>query len=85
MVESYALDDVGTPGEPVTSADVPANLVEAGAEQLAPVATTPWRHRNVRLNAPGPLQLTLFTVLDSDARRVERVEITRVSAHDAAE
>jgi catechol 2,3-dioxygenase-like lactoylglutathione lyase family enzyme len=41
-------------------------LVEAGAEQLADVTTTPWRHRNVRLNAPGPLQLTLFSVLDSE-------------------
>ena len=39
-------------------------LVDAGAEQLADAVTTPWRHRNVRLNAPGPLQLTLFTVLD---------------------
>ena len=39
-------------------------LVEAGAEQLADAVTTPWQHRNVRLNAPGPLQLTLFTVLD---------------------
>ena len=41
-------------------------LVEAGAEQLADATTTPWRHRNVRLSAPGPLQLTLFSVLDSE-------------------
>lgn len=41
-----------------------AALVEAGAEQLAAPVVTPWRHRNVRLDAPGPLQLTLFTVLD---------------------
>jgi catechol 2,3-dioxygenase-like lactoylglutathione lyase family enzyme len=39
-------------------------LVEAGARQLAEPALTPWNHRNVRLEAPGPLQLTLFTVLD---------------------
>jgi catechol 2,3-dioxygenase-like lactoylglutathione lyase family enzyme len=39
-------------------------LVEAGARQLAEPALTPWNHRNVRLDAPGPLQLTLFTVLD---------------------
>jgi catechol 2,3-dioxygenase-like lactoylglutathione lyase family enzyme len=39
-------------------------LVEAGARQLAEPAVTPWNHRNVRLEAPGPLQLTLFTVLD---------------------
>ena len=25
---------------------------------------TPWRHRNVRLDAPDGMQLTLFTVLD---------------------
>ena len=38
-------------------------LVEAGAERLSEATVTPWRHRNVRLDAPGPLQLTLFTVL----------------------
>jgi CBS domain containing-hemolysin-like protein len=41
-----------------------------------------------RVPAPGErieLGGLAFTVLDSDARRVERVEITRVSAHDAAE
>jgi CBS domain containing-hemolysin-like protein len=41
-----------------------------------------------RVPAPGErieLRGLAFTVLDSDARRVERVEITRLSAHDAAE
>jgi hypothetical protein len=28
---------------------------------------TPWQHRNVRLAAPGDLQLTLFTVLPPDS------------------
>jgi tRNA(Arg) A34 adenosine deaminase TadA/catechol 2,3-dioxygenase-like lactoylglutathione lyase family enzyme len=39
-------------------------LTAAGAAHLGegPVVT-PWRHRNVRLAAPGDLQLTLFTVL----------------------
>jgi catechol 2,3-dioxygenase-like lactoylglutathione lyase family enzyme len=52
--------------EVVDSEATAERLVDAGAEQLAVAVTTPWRHRNVRLNAPGPLQLTLFTVLDSD-------------------
>jgi len=26
---------------------------------------TPWRHSNVRLEAPDGMQLTLFTVLDA--------------------
>jgi len=50
--------------EVVDSEETAQRLVEAGAEQLAAAVTTPWQHRNVRLNAPGPLQLTLFTVLD---------------------
>jgi len=39
-------------------------LTAAGAAHLGegPVVT-PWQHRNVRLAAPGDLQLTLFTVL----------------------
>jgi lactoylglutathione lyase len=36
-------------------------LVEAGAEQLAEPVTTPWNDRNVRLQAPDGMQLTLFT------------------------
>jgi catechol 2,3-dioxygenase-like lactoylglutathione lyase family enzyme len=43
---------------------VAARLVEAGAEQLAEAVVTPWRDRNVRLQAPDGMQLTLFTVLD---------------------
>jgi putative hemolysin len=41
-----------------------------------------------RVPAPGErieLRGLVFTVLDSDARRVERVEITRLSANDAAQ
>lgn len=65
--------EVGRPGvsppirialEVADSAATAAVLVDAGARQLAEPAVTPWNHRNVRIDAPGPLQLTLFTVLD---------------------
>src|SRR5215470_10025685 len=36
-------------------------LVAAGAVQVAPPVVTPWRDRNVRVQAPGGMQLTLFT------------------------
>jgi guanine deaminase len=36
-------------------------LVEGGAEQLAEAVLTPWGDTNVRLRAPGGMQLTLFT------------------------
>ena len=39
-------------------------LVRAGAAPLGGPVDTPWRHRNVRLDAPDGTQLTLFTVLD---------------------
>jgi catechol 2,3-dioxygenase-like lactoylglutathione lyase family enzyme len=42
---------------------VAARLVAAGAEQLAGPVVTPWNDRNVRLRAPGGIQLTLFTVV----------------------
>jgi methylmalonyl-CoA/ethylmalonyl-CoA epimerase len=48
-------------------ADSPAlaeALVRAGAATLGGPVDTPWRHRNVRLDAPDGTQLTLFTVLD---------------------
>ncbi len=40
------------------------HLAAGGAEPLADPVVTPWNHRNVRLRAPGGMQLTLFTVLD---------------------
>lgn len=46
------------------SETVAERLVRAGAEQLADAVVTPWRDRNVRLQAPDGMQLTLFTVLD---------------------
>jgi tRNA(Arg) A34 adenosine deaminase TadA/catechol 2,3-dioxygenase-like lactoylglutathione lyase family enzyme len=50
--------------EVADSAAMAERLTAAGAAHLGegPVVT-PWRHRNVRLAAPGDLQLTLFTVL----------------------
>jgi catechol 2,3-dioxygenase-like lactoylglutathione lyase family enzyme len=41
-----------------------AELVRAGATQVAAAVTTPWRDRNVRLQAPDGMQLTLFSGLD---------------------
>ncbi len=36
-------------------------LVAAGANEVAPPVTTPWGDRNVRVQAPDGMQLTLFT------------------------
>lgn len=40
-------------------------LVESGAEPLGGPVVTPWQHRNVRVQAPDGMQLTLYTVLDA--------------------
>ena len=48
-------------------ADSPAvadAVVGAGGTRVGGPVDTPWRHRNVRLDAPDGTQLTLFTVLD---------------------
>jgi lactoylglutathione lyase len=50
--------------EVADSAQTARRLVDGGAEALAEPVVTPWGHRNVRVRAPGGLQLTLFTVLD---------------------
>ena len=46
------------------SAEMSARLVDAGAALIAEPVVTPWQHRNARLQGPGDLQLTLFTVLE---------------------
>lgn len=46
------------------SAGTAERLVGAGAEHVGGPVETPWRHRNVRVQAPDGMQLTLFTVLD---------------------
>ena len=48
----------------VTDSEATAGrLGDAGVEILAKPVETPWRHRNVRVQAPEDMQLTLFTVL----------------------
>jgi predicted enzyme related to lactoylglutathione lyase len=46
-----------------------ARLAAAGAEVLAEPTRTPWNSLNSRLEAPGALQLTLFTELDDTTER----------------
>ncbi|MEP7762401.1 VOC family protein [Sanguibacter sp. 25GB23B1] len=43
-------------------------LVDAGAEELAPPTTTPWRSLNARLSAPAGLQITVFEELEPQPR-----------------
>lgn len=40
-------------------------LVDAGAELIAPPTETPWHSLNSRLNAPAGLQITLFEERDN--------------------
>jgi uncharacterized integral membrane protein (TIGR00697 family) len=48
-------------------ARVTDRLVAAGAELIAPPTVTPWRSLNARLEAPGGVQLTIFTELGHTA------------------
>ena len=41
------------------------DLVEAGAELIAPPTLTPWQSLNARLSGPADLQLTLFEELEA--------------------
>jgi catechol 2,3-dioxygenase-like lactoylglutathione lyase family enzyme len=43
-----------------------ARLLAKGAKLVHPPVVTPWRHRNVRLEDPDGLQVTLFQVLDAE-------------------
>jgi lactoylglutathione lyase len=43
-----------------------AKLAEAGAEVLAEPTRTPWNSLNARLEAPGALQLTIFSELGDE-------------------
>jgi lactoylglutathione lyase len=47
----------------VTTADM---LAAAGAERIGGPVVTPWSHRNVRLQAPDGMQLTLFTIFGDE-------------------
>ena len=42
-------------------------LVEAGADEVAPPVTTPWGDRNARVQAPDGMQLTLFATDAAEA------------------
>ena len=46
------------------SAAAAAKLEQAGATRLGGPVETPWRDKNVRLEAPDGMQLTLFSALD---------------------
>lgn len=46
-----------------------AKLADAGAAVIAEPTRTPWQSLNSRLDAPGPLQLTLFTELGPEAEQ----------------
>lgn len=46
------------------SAATTSKLADAGARVIAEPTRTPWNSLNSRLEAPGALQLTLFTELD---------------------
>ncbi|GAB2735085.1 VOC family protein [Streptomyces bullii] len=48
------------------SAGTTAKLAAAGAEVIAEPTRTPWNSLNSRLEAPGALQLTLFSELGDD-------------------
>lgn len=47
---------------------VTSDLVEGGAEVIAPPTVTPWKSLNSRLSAPADLQITVFQEL-GDSRR----------------
>ena len=46
------------------SVETAERLVAGGAERVAEPVVTPWGHRNVRVQAPDGMQLTLFTALE---------------------
>ena len=48
--------------EVAASEETANRLVVAGAEPVGSPVTTPWGDRNVRVQAPDGMQLTLFTV-----------------------
>ncbi len=43
-------------------------MIDAGGISVAQPTETPWRSRNSRLDAPGPVHLTLFQELDNGAQ-----------------
>jgi len=49
--------------EVTDSEETARQLVDAGAEQVAPPVITPWGDLNARVRAPDGMQLTLFTAV----------------------
>ena len=49
---AFAVEDAGA---------TTATLVEAGAQLVAPPTPTPWGSSNARLDAPGPLHVTVYS------------------------
>lgn len=48
---------------------VTSRMVAAGAEPVAPPTETPWRSLNARIDAPGPIHVTLFQELGTHPPR----------------
>lgn len=48
---------------------VTGQLVEAGAELIAPPTETPWRSLNSRLEGPAGMQITIFEELEPQGRQ----------------
>lgn len=78
-----AIDEVETGGrvqaprirlafEVADTAGTADELVDAGAELLAPPVMTPWRSINSRLAAPADLQITLFQETETPEERAAR-------------
>ncbi|CAL9373121.1 VOC family protein [Streptomyces sp. enrichment culture] len=68
------------------STAVTARLAAAGAEVIAEPARTPWNSLNSRLEAPGALQLTLFTELDgTEERDADGTEVPDVDGREERE
>lgn len=51
-----------------TAVAVTQELVDAGADLIAPPTITPWDSLNARLQAPGDLQITVFQELGRSGR-----------------
>jgi lactoylglutathione lyase len=52
--------------EVADSEETARRLVDGGAERLSEPVLTPWGDRNVRVQAPGGMQLTLFTIVGKE-------------------
>jgi hypothetical protein len=52
--------------EVIDAQETTNDLVEAGAELVAPATRTPWDSLNSRLQGPAGLQLTVFQELHVD-------------------